>query len=107
VLEYGTNVLSIVSGAITIDASLSGNHKVVLTSNITSVTVVNMLDGQTIQVLFKQDGTGSRTVAFGATIKFVGGTAPTITTTANHGDVISISQFDGQLIGAVAVNASL
>ena len=106
-LEYGTNILTISSGAITVDASLSGNHKVTLTANITSITIANMVDGQTIQILFKQDGTGSRTVAFGTTIKFVGGTAPTITATANHGDVISISQFDGQLIGAVAANASL
>lgn len=106
-LEYGTNILTISSGAITIDASLSGNHKVMLTENITSITISNMIDGQTIQVLFKQDGTGSRTVAFGTTIKFVGGTAPTITATANHGDIISISQFGGQLIGAVAANASL
>ena len=42
-LEYGTNILTISSGAITIDASLSGNHKVMLTENITSITISNMM----------------------------------------------------------------
>jgi len=43
----------------------------------------------------KQDGTGSRTATFPATVKWAGGTAPTLTTTATTGyDIISF-RFDG------------
>jgi len=43
----------------------------------------------------KQDGTGSRTATFPATVKWAGGVAPTLTTTATTGyDVISF-RFDG------------
>ena len=36
-----------------------------------------------------QDGTGSRTMAFGSNWKFPGGTAPTLTTAASSVDVIA------------------
>ena len=35
----------------------------VMTSNITSMTLSNAVAGQTVQIIFKQDGTGGRTVA--------------------------------------------
>ena len=35
-----------------------------------------------------QDGTGSRTLSFNSNYKFVGGTAPTLTTTASARDVL-------------------
>jgi len=50
----------------------------------------------------KQDGTGSRTATFPATVKWAGGVAPTLTTTATTGyDIISF-RFDGTNYYAVA-----
>ena len=107
-IKYGTNTVGISTGAITVDASLSGNHKVSLTEDVTSVLISNMVDGQTLQILFKQDGVGGRTVDFtGSNINWVGGSAPTITVTAEHGDIVSISLFDGQLVGVFVQDVDL
>jgi hypothetical protein len=43
----------------------------------------------------KQDATGSRTVAWPASVKWAGGTAPTLTTTANSIDILVFETLDG------------
>ena len=48
-----------------------------------------------------QDSVGSRTVTFPATVKFIGGTAPTLTTTATTGTDIITFYFDGTSYFAV------
>jgi len=47
-----------------------------------------------LQLMLVQDGTGGRTVTWPATIKWPGGTAPTLSTAANAVDIISIL-YDG------------
>jgi hypothetical protein len=51
---------------------------------------------QGLQIFVKQDGTGSRTLAWNSAWKFAGGTAPTVTATANAVDVYTFasSPFD-------------
>ena len=51
-----------------------------------------------------QDGTGSRTVTWFSTIKWAGGTAPTLTTTADKADVLGFlctatDAYDGFVVG--------
>ena len=43
--------------------------------------------GQFVSLLVIQDGTGSRTLSFNAAYEFKEDTAPTLTTTANLGDL--------------------
>ena len=43
--------------------------------------------GQFISLLLIQDGTGSRTITWNAVYEFTGDVAPTLTTTANLGDL--------------------
>lgn len=45
--------------------------------------------GQGIRFIACQDGTGSRTITWDSAIRWAGGTAPTLTTTANKCDVIA------------------
>lgn len=45
--------------------------------------------GQPIRLIACQDGTGSRTLTWDAAVRWAGGSAPTLTTTANHCDVIA------------------
>jgi hypothetical protein len=45
--------------------------------------------GQMISLLAIQDGTGSRTITWNAVYEFPSDTAPTLTTTANLGDIFS------------------
>jgi len=48
-----------------------------------------------VTVMLKQDGTGSRTVTWPSSVKWSGGTAPTLTATANKVDFVSILSVDG------------
>lgn len=77
------------AATITVDASLSNVFSVTLAGNRTLANPTNLVSGQTILFLIKQDATGSRTLAYGSAYKWSGGTTPTLTTTANKLDVIS------------------
>lgn len=49
----------------------------------------NSVAGQFISLLVIQDGTGSRTLTWNAVYEFTADTAPTLTTTANYGDLFT------------------
>lgn len=68
----------------------SGNvHYVVIGATGRTVTFSNPKDGARYLLMVKQDGTGSRTItSWPATILWAGGSAPTLTTTANKVDII-------------------
>jgi len=91
------------SGAIkTIDWTTSDVQKITLSANCT-FTFTDPLGIAKILVLkVIQDGTGSRTVTWDADVEWAGGTAPTLTTTAAHVDVIYFiydgSKYYGQTI---------
>jgi hypothetical protein len=71
------------------DASLNNVFSVTLGGNRTLANPTNMVDGATYIWIITQDGTGSRTLAYGANFKWPAGAAPTLTTTAGAIDVIS------------------
>ena len=77
---------------ISIDASKSDSFRVTLGGNRTLANPTNLSDGQQIFIRIKQDGTGSRTLAYGSMYKFPGGSA-TLTTTASATDVLAC-QYD-------------
>ena len=77
------NVTALSDGAtITIDMATACHHSVTLGGNRTFAAPSNQAVGQAGSIFITQDGTGSRTASFNAAFKFVGGTAPTLTTTA-------------------------
>jgi len=77
------NITALSDGAtITIDMATACHHSVTLGGNRTFAAPSNQVIGQSGSLFITQDGTGSRTAAFNAAFKFVGGTAPTLTTTA-------------------------
>ena len=49
-------------------------------------------------IILKQDATGSRTVTWGTNYKFPGGTAPTLTTTADQADVITLIAYSASVL---------
>jgi len=73
---------------ITPDFSDSNNFSVTLGGNRTLANPTNIVAGQSGAIFISQDGTGSRTLAFGTYWDFSGGTAPTLTTTASAVDVL-------------------
>jgi len=70
---------------ITIDQYRGDKFKVTLGGNRT-IALTNPTLDQKILVRVIQDGTGSRTLSYPASVKWPGGTAPTLTTTANASD---------------------
>ena len=73
---------------ISTDAALSNKFRVTLAGKRTLANPTNMADGQPLQWRVIQDATGSRTLAYGTKFKWPGGTAPTLTTTANAVDLV-------------------
>ena len=83
------NITALSDGAtITIDMATACHHSVTLGGNRTFAAPSNQVGGQAGSIFITQDGTGSRTAAFNSAFKFVGGTAPTLTTTASATDRI-------------------
>ena len=90
--RYSVEVATLTDGAtITPDfganqnftVTLGGNRTLANPSNVTSDKV-----GQVGSIFVVQDGTGGRTLSFGANWDFIGGTVPTLSTAASAVDRI-------------------
>lgn len=82
-------ITALTDGAtITADFADSNNFSVTLGGNRTLANPSNLTAGQSGCIWITQDGTGSRTLAYGSQWDFTGGTAPTLTTTANAVDCL-------------------
>jgi len=91
------------AATITFSMAASNYHTVTLGGNRT-LAVSNVSTGQPFILRLLQDGTGSRTVTWFATIKWAGGVAPTLTTTASKADVFGLvctgsNTYDGFVVG--------
>jgi hypothetical protein len=87
--QRGT-VTTLTDGAtINSDFAVSNNFVVTLGGNRTLANPSNLVAGQSGVIIINQDGTGSRTLAYGSNFDFAGATAPTLTTTANAQDMIA------------------
>ena len=73
--------------------------------NRTLANPSNIVAGQTGSIVVTQDGTGSRTLAYGTFWDFAGGTAPTLTTSANAVDRVDYVVASATDIHAVATLA--
>jgi hypothetical protein len=73
---------------ITPDFAAANNYSVTLGGNRTLANPTNLVAGQSGSIFITQDGTGSRTLAYGSYYDFAGGTAPTLSTAANAVDRI-------------------
>ena len=99
------SITALTDGAtITPDFSANNGFSVTLGGNRTLANPTNLVAGQSGVILVTQDGTGSRTLAYGSYWKFPGGTAPTLTTTAAAVDALvyyvgSTTQIDTVFIG--------
>jgi hypothetical protein len=95
------------AASISVNLNTSTNWTVTLHGNRTLASPSNAKVGQCGIIEILQDGTGSRTLAYGANWKFAGGAAPVLTTTASardllHYEVITSSFIFASLVKAVA-----
>ena len=91
---------------VTWDASTQDVCKLTLGGNRTLAAPTNNSTGQFISILVIQDGTGSRTLTWNAVFEFKDDTAPTLTTTANLGDVF-VFRYNGSKWIEVGRNQAL
>ena len=84
------SITTLTDGAtITPDFAVANNYSVTLAGNRTLANPTNLTAGQSGCIYITQDGTGSRTLAYGSNWDFGGGTVPTLTTTAAAVDVLA------------------
>lgn len=80
-------ITALTDGAtITPDFADSNNFSVTLGGNRTLANPTNLVAGQSGSIFITQDGTGSRTLAYGSYWDFAGGTAPVLSTAASSVD---------------------
>src|SRR5437879_3289265 len=72
---------------ITMDFNVSHNHVVTVAGNRT-LAFSNPVAGEVYYITITQDSTGSRLITWPSTVKWAGGSAPTLTTTAARSDII-------------------
>ena len=92
------------AGTATLDCSITDTHRITMPAGNITIALSNVTNAQKFTIAITQDGTGSRTVTWFATIKWVGGTVPTLTTTASKRDVFGfertgVNTYDGYIIG--------
>lgn len=88
------------------DLSQNQVSSVTLWGNRTLDNPTNMVDGATYILIVKQDGTGSRTLAYGTAYKRTWGTAPTLSTGANAVDILSFVSDGTNMYGVSSLNFS-
>ncbi len=90
-------VSALTDGAsIAVNAALGNVFTVTLGGNRTLANPSNPVAGQTIHVHVTQDGTGSRTLAYGTAYDFGTAGSPTLTTTAGKMDILGFT-YDANL----------
>ena len=100
-------ITTLTDGAtITADFAATNHFQVTLGGNRTLANPSNQTAGQSGAIRIVQDGTGSRTLAYGSNWKFSNGTAPTLTTSANAVDILvyfveSASRITARLVSDV------
>ena len=98
------DIVTATDGAtVTFDVS-DGNLQTVTLGGNRTLAISNAKVGQVFMLRLVQDGTGSRVPVFFSTIKWAGGTAPTLTTTAGKTDIVgfivtSSGNYEGFVVG--------
>lgn len=90
----------------TLNLATGQTFAVAMGTNVTTLTLSNPRDGQTVNVLFTQDGTGSRTIAWPTGtggLVWPNGTAPALSTAANARDLLVLTYFSTPNIYAASL----
>jgi hypothetical protein len=89
------NTQSTVGATYTIPApTVAGINYLTLTTSCT-LTFPTAVAGQCFSIVVKQGGSGSYTLTYPATVKWQGGTSPTLTTTVGSIDMLGFLCVDG------------
>jgi hypothetical protein len=103
---HNFNATTLTSGnSIAWDLSANQVARLVLSTNGTMADASNKVDGS-VYILLVTQGTGSNTLAWNATYKWPGGTAPTLTTGSAKSDIFTFVSNGTSLFGVASQNYS-
>ena len=90
-----------VSGAVTLDAHDGDFFEYTLTGNVTGLDVSNLAKGRIIEIMWRQDSTGNRTLTMGDGIGLSYVDHPTLGTSPHHKDIMLLQKIQSvtQLVG--------
>jgi hypothetical protein len=102
-LTFGTNYTetrtSVTAASSTaLNCSLGNIFSITMSASISTLSFSNVpATGRayTMTLFVNQDATGNRTISWPAAVRWSGGTSPTLTTTANKTDIITLVTHDG------------
>ena len=86
------------AGALTLDLETGNVFEVILTANVTTLSLANPpASGRagSVTLILRQDGTGGRTVAWPAAVKWAGATPPSVSAAAGAIDLYALVTRDG------------
>lgn len=88
----------------TLDLNKGNEHRITLPAGNITIAIDNEINGQKFKLDITQDGVGGRTVAWFSTIRWAGGSAPTLTATGNKRDSFvfvctGANTYDGFVVG--------
>lgn len=92
------------AGTATLDISLGNIHHITMPAGNITIALSNGTAGQCFIIRILQDSVGSRTITWFTTIKWAGGSAVTLTTTASKADTVGFevtgsNTYDGFVVG--------
>lgn len=104
VVQTVTSLSPSASGTATCNLSLGNVFLITMPAGNITIAISNGVAGQYFSIEILQDSVGSRTVTWFSTIKWAGGVAPTLTTTASKKDTFafrmtSAGNYDGFVVG--------
>lgn len=93
-----------IAGTATLDLGLANRHSITMPAGNITVALTGVTTNQMFIVEITQDSGGSRTVTWFTTIRWTGGSAPVLTTTASKRDVFGFictgsNTYDGFIVG--------
>ena len=92
-----------ITGATTLDFDVRGNYISATLTGAVTFTFSNMRAGTTYVLLLTQNGTGGYAITWPSSVRWPGGTAPSINTTASRCTLITITPISGSIaLGSLA-----
>ena len=92
------------SSSTTVDWNDGNVQSLTLSTSSTTLTFDNGQAGGEYKLIVKQDGTGGRALVWPSGISWPGGTAPTLTTTANGVDMVTFVYDGTKYLGTASTN---
>lgn len=104
IIQKVTSYTPAAAATATLDLTTGGIHAITMPAGNITIAISNEAVGQCFMIEITQDGVGSRTVTWFTTIKWAGGSAPTLTTTASKRDIFGFrvagtDTYDGFIVG--------